>query len=499
MKAQRKFDWGSFACAILAWQAPQPAPAGADASRLAAPPVQALAELRQRIDTFLRGAVERGFHGSVLVRRGGDLVLDAGYGLRDREKGLPNGPQTVHAIGSITKQFTAAAVLELAEQKKLSVGDPLERHFKDVPEDKRGITLHQLLTHSAGFPGAIGDDYAPVEREEFVRLALATPLRFAPGSAYEYSNVGYSLLGAIVEQSSGKSYEAFLQEALLAPAGLTHTGYSAPDWTQHELAIGYAKGGARWGTMLDKPWAKDGPFWHLRCNGGLLSTTHDMLRWVDALEQHEVLQPESVRAMFAPHVAEGEGAQSHYGYGWAIFPTRRGTRLITHNGGNGVQFADVLHFADEGVSIVLLSNASARGMQDMAWEIGRACFDPAYEPRLPKPARQLPGLPAGAVGERLQALSTLIGSAPAEADLRRWLEANLGPGFLSDFGMQQHLAVFQRLIRDIGAHRIDGVQDLGEEEFELRLVADGERGTFRLRMQLRPSDARIAGMAVERE
>ncbi len=455
--------------------------------------------LHARADAFLQRVADAGFHGSVLVVRDDRTILDKGYGLRDRERGLPNTPDTVHAIGSITKQFTAAAILKLQELGKLELQDPLARHLPGVPADKAAITLHQLLTHSAGFPGAIGDDYAPVGRDEFVQLAFATPLGFEPGAGYEYSNVGYSLLGAVVELASGQGYEPFLHDQLLQPAGLALTGYQTPDWSAAELAVGYDKRGERWGTMLDHPWAPDGPWWHLRCNGGLLSTTHDLLAWTEILQRHAVLGPDSVRQMLAPHVEEGPGAGSHYGYGWAVFRTPRGTRLITHNGGNGIQFADVLWYADEGLFIALMSNASARGMQDLAWEIGRMAFDPDYEPQPPQPPRTLPGPPDGPVGERLRALSAVFASGSDDAALTAWLQANLGPGFLQDVPLERHLAVFRQLCADIGANRIESLEQLGPEEYVLRLRSERDRAVHRLQVQLRPTDARIGGLGADRE
>ncbi len=462
------------------------------------PTEEAAGEIGARVDAYLQRAAKAGFHGSILVLRGTEALLEKGYGLRDRDAGLANGPDTVHAIGSITKQFTAAAILKLEEQGKLSVQDPIAKHLPGVPEDKSAITLHHLLTHSAGFPGAIGDDYAPVGREEFVELAMQVPLGFAPGTGYAYSNVGYSLLGAIVERVSGQGYERFLKEELLDPAGLRHTGYKLPDWSKAELAVGYDKRGERWGSMLEHPWAEDGPYWHLRCNGGLLSTNRDMLTWLAALRSHKVLGVASVEKMFTPHVAEGEGALSHYGYGWALFTTRRGTRLITHNGGNGVQFADLLCFADEDLAISLMSNASPRGMQDLAWEVGRMVLEPGYEPRLAEPARKLAGLPAGASGERLRGLSALIASAPDDAALGNWLRENLGPGFLEQVPMERHVEVFRRLCNDIGEHRIEAVEQEGPEDFLLHLRSGRDAGLYVLHVQLRPADARIGGLAVER-
>lgn len=449
----------------------------------------------QRIDTLMQQALTNGFNGSLLVLRDGVALIDTGYGLRDREARLPNTPATVHAIGSITKQFTAACVLKLQEQGRLNVQDGMAKYLPGVPPDKQGITLHHLLTHSAGFPGALGDDNEPIDGGAFTKLAMAAPLEFEPGSGYNYSNVGYSLLGLIVEQVSGMALERFLQDELLEPAGLLHTGYRMPDWSKDALAIGYRKDGTRWGTMLDHPTVNGGPGWHLRGNGGMLSTTHEMASWVDALRSGKVLSKASTDAMFTEHVPEGGG--SFYGYGWALFKTQRGTRLITHNGGNGVQFADVLWYADEGVTIVLMSNASPRGMQDLAWEVGRTLLIPGHMPELPGKSTALEGVPNGPLGDRMKAFSTVVGATGTDAELEAWFGENFGPGFLNDIPMEQHLSAFKRMRADIGANTITGVEQLGPEEYALLITSSKTGNRFRVMMQLRPSDARIAGLGVE--
>ncbi|MCP4899458.1 MAG: beta-lactamase family protein, partial [bacterium] len=177
------------------------------------------------ISDYLKRLEKLGFAGSVVIARGGVPLLASGYGLADRERDIPWTPSTVSTIGSITKQFTGALILSLAEDGKLSVEDPITRYFDPVPEDKRGITLYQLLTHSSGIVDLDGaDDWDPIDREEFVRRAMAQELAFEPGSSYEYSNAGFSLLGAIIEQLTGLSYEQYLRRRLLLPAGMYETG-----------------------------------------------------------------------------------------------------------------------------------------------------------------------------------------------------------------------------------------------------------------------------------
>ena len=318
-----------------------------------------------RIHEYLTRATAFGFSGSVLVAREGEVVLHAGYGEADRDAGVPVTPETVFDIGSITKQFTAAAILALEEEGKLRVEDPISRFFDEVPADKRAITVHHLLTHSSGLRRGFGGDYQRMPRDSLVRLVLDSELLWAPGTRFRYANAGYSLLGAIVEKLSGHSYEGYLSEALFGAAGLERTGYVGPDWSKERVAVGY-RAGERWGTPLDHAWAEDGPWWKLRANGGLLSSAGDLYRWHRALETEGVLTAASREKLFSPYVPENEGGTSHYGYGWAITPTDRGTRLVWHNGGNGVFFANFRRYVDEDVVVIFLTNDMANAQVEPA-------------------------------------------------------------------------------------------------------------------------------------
>lgn len=320
-----------------------------------APAKRSDAELRQEVDRLMTRLESFGFSGALLVARDGRIVLEKGYGFADREKGVPFTAGTVFCVGSITKQFTAAAILKLEMEGKLKVTDPISKYFDGVPEDKREITLHHLLTHSAGLLDLLGDDYDEMPRDRLVKEALASKLLWPPGPWYRYSNLGYSLLAVVVEKVSGQPYETFLQEHLLKPAGLTLTGYRGPKWELATLARGYSRRGD-WGTMLDHPWAPDGPWWNLRGNGGILSTLGDLYKWHQALEGEAILSKEAKAKYQAPHVPEGGG--THYGYGWSIAKTSRGTTLVSHNGGNGIFAADFHRYVDEGVVIIISSSRS---------------------------------------------------------------------------------------------------------------------------------------------
>lgn len=338
----------------------------------AAGPAAVQGVLGEKLDLYMTRLEGFGFAGALLVAKDGQVVLHKGYGLADRKSRAPFAAETVFDIGSITKQFTAAAILKLEMQGKLQVTDPISKYFDGVPEDKKGITLHHLLTHSAGVPDGFGGDYEEAPRDEVVKKALAAKLLWPPGGGYQYSNAGYSLLGAIVEIASGKPYEAYLQENLFKPAGMTKTGYRVASWEAGTIARGF-QGEEDWGTPLDHAWAPDGPWWNLRANGGILSTVGDLYKWHQALEGEAILSKEAKAKLFAPHVREGED-DSHYGYGWAIAKTPRGTRLVWHSGGNGIFAADFHRYVEEGLVIAIGSNQSDFPSTRVSWEVSRLAF-----------------------------------------------------------------------------------------------------------------------------
>ncbi|HEX6385166.1 MAG TPA: serine hydrolase domain-containing protein, partial [Anaerolineae bacterium] len=227
-------------------------------------------ELGGRLDKYLTRVTPFGFSGALLVASGGEVVLNKGYGLAIRDEDVANTAETVFSLGSITKQFTAAAIVKLEMQGRLSTADFISDYFDGVPDDKSAVTLHHLLTHTAGVINYTGEDYEMAQRDETVQKVLAAPLAFAPGARYQYSNAGYSLLAAVVELVSGQRYEQFLHDHLFRPAGMRFTGYRLPDWDQRVVAHWYT-GDNDFGTPLDKPY----PSWNLLGNGDMLSTTDD--------------------------------------------------------------------------------------------------------------------------------------------------------------------------------------------------------------------------------
>ncbi|MCA9942888.1 MAG: beta-lactamase family protein [Anaerolineales bacterium] len=306
-------------------------------------------ELGLRLDDYLSRMTPFGFSGAMLLAKDGQIVLNKGYGLANRAKGLPNTAQTVFSTGSISKQFTAAAIMKLEMLGKLHTSDPLPKFFPGVPADKANITLHQLLTHTAGIINYSGEDFVMADKEETVLKILAAPLRFEPGTEYAYSNAGYSLLAAIVEQAGQRPYEQFLHEQLLAPAGLQHTGYRLPDWSKMNVAHWY-NGRSDFGTTLDKPY----PSWNLLGNGGILSTTLDMFCWHQALLGDEILSDAAKQKLYTPDFHD-------YAYGWRVVETEYG-RCLQHNGASSFGSSALFRrYIDANVVLVLFCNQDYNG------------------------------------------------------------------------------------------------------------------------------------------
>jgi len=333
--------------------------------------------LGARAAQYLSRLAPFGFSGAVLVAQDGRVVLQKGYGLANRESRTPYTADTISTIGSITKMFTAAAILKLEMQGQLHVEDPIAKYLPDVPSDKSAITIHQLLTHTAGLRADYGGrDSDPVSRDDLVKLVLTTPLASAPGARHEYSNEGYSLLGAIVERVSRQSYEQYLRENILKPAGMNDTGYVLPRWSPEQVAHGYTEADD-WGTMREKGWREDGPGWYLKANGGLHSTVGDLYKWHLALQGDTVLSAAAREKYTKPYVAEGPQARSFYAYGWAVFTTPRKTTLVAHNGGNGVFAADFRRYIDEKTVVIAMSNGEVPAI-DLTPVLDAICFDQPF-------------------------------------------------------------------------------------------------------------------------
>lgn len=322
-------------------------------------------DLAQRLEAFLSQAAGSGFAGSVLVARGGEVLLHKGYGFSDRQRKLRVEAETPFWVASISKQFTAAAILKLAEQGRLSLEDPISRYFPAVPEDKRGITIHHLLSHTAGFRQVYAAD-GIADRGEAVKAVLGQALAHPPGQGFTYANDNYSLLAALVEIVSGSPYESYLRESLFSPAGMARTGFWG-EATASPVAEIHGK--------VDESSRK--PNWGFRGGTGIYSTTGDLYRWFEALQDGRVLAPESRRELLSPQVPVS--AEVKAAYGWFGSTTPRGTRSIWTRGSESFGHNAVLFtYPEEKTVVIVASNAGERGgmaaARSLAEEIEKIVF-----------------------------------------------------------------------------------------------------------------------------
>ena len=324
-------------------------------------------ELAARITEFLGQQAAAGrFSGSVLVARGDEVVLSQGFGLADREQGIANTSQTPFRIASMTKAVTAMAIMQLSEQGLLSVDDPICDYLSDCPEAWRPITIHHLLTHTSGLQGFIDVPSllqleSPTAADQ-IRLLAQSPLMFDPGAGFAYSNAGYSLLGLIVEQVSGRPYADFVRQNILAPLGMTSSGFGLdPDGA----AVGYSNAF----QTADNDW-----MWAIDPAGGMYSTVEDMQRWARALTEAQLVSGETMAQIFTPYVTANFGDGGQYGYGWEISRTH-GRPSIRHGGAVPGFDSHIALFPEDDLTVILLSNMEAVGTWTLSdilakWALG---------------------------------------------------------------------------------------------------------------------------------
>ncbi|MDC1162049.1 serine hydrolase [Tenacibaculum sp.] len=335
--------------------------------------------LERKIDNYLKAGVTHGFSGAILIAKEGNIILNKGYGMANKEKQIPFKTNTISTIGSVTKQFTATAILKLVKFNKVKITDPISKFFNNLPNDKKDITLHQLLTHTAGFIDVIGNgDFDDIPMKRFFKTIFATKLLHEPGSKYAYSNSGYSILARIIEIASGQEYESFLNKHLFKPAGMNQTGYFIPKWNKDLIATGYLHNIRNVGTMISR-FQKSGKIsWVLKGNGGINSTTEDMYKWHNALKTNKILSKSLFNMQTTAHVRMYSHRPYYYGYGWAVRNSDRNTKIISHNGGNAIFFHDNLWLPKEDVVIMLFTNANSKEVE-VAWNIEKMIFNKDHQ------------------------------------------------------------------------------------------------------------------------
>lgn len=329
-------------------------------------------QIQAKVDAYMNATLRFDrFSGSILVARNGQPIVSKGYGSANIELGVPNTPQTVYRLGSITKQFTSMAIMMLQERGKLSVNDPICKFLSDCPAIWQPITIKHLLTHTSGIqnytdlPNFLKTSVLPTDSAQMIALLKDKPLLFSPGEKFAYCNSGYFFLGTIIEKLSGKTYANFLQENIFGPLGMKSTGYDDPLRIIKNRASGYAS---------EKNEIVNAPFLDMTvpyAAGSLYSTTGDLLIWDQALYTEKLVSKKSLAEIFTPF-------KGGYGYGWGI-GNKFNHSVISHGGGINGFVTQISRYPDDKVTVIVLSNLQAASPGKIANDLAAIVFGAPYE------------------------------------------------------------------------------------------------------------------------
>ncbi len=333
--------------------------------------------IADEIERYMKSAVElEKFTGSILIARDGKPIVSKGYGLANVELDAPNNPDTVFRLASVSKQFTAAAIMLLQERGKLSVNDPACKYLAECPPVWQPITIRHLLTMTHGLPNVSALELGPlrglpVPHDQWLEAMRKKPLLYEPGGKFQYLNAGYTLLGYIIERASGKSYGEFLKENIFTPLGMKRTDYEDPLRIIKNRATGYKQ--LPGDPITNVPYRE---IIRMYSAGGIYSTTEDLLRWDQALYTDKLLSKKSVEEMFTPFrdMQPGRG----YAYGWWT-SQMFGRRRIAH-GGNATGF--ITYFArypEDRVTVIVLSNNQSGSAGKINDVLSAITFGQPYE------------------------------------------------------------------------------------------------------------------------
>jgi CubicO group peptidase (beta-lactamase class C family) len=294
---------------------------------------------------------------AIIAVRDGRTVLRKAYGMADLELGVSLQPDMVFRIGSMTKQFTAVAILMLAEEGKLAVSDPITKFLPEYPTGGKTISVEHLLTHTSGIksytdmPDFLANLRKDYKVQELIDHFKDQPLEFEPGEQYKYDNSGYFLLGAIIEKASGMAYEAFLKQRIFDVVGMPQTSLDSTSRVIPRRARGYAKTGETWTNAdwisMTQPYAA----------GAIVSTVDDLAKWDAALYTGKLLRPETLEKAVTPHRLK-DGKPVEYGYGWQPGEWE-GFSVVQHGGGINGFVSMGVRVPERKVYVAVLSNRTA--------------------------------------------------------------------------------------------------------------------------------------------
>jgi CubicO group peptidase (beta-lactamase class C family) len=329
-------------------------------------------EMQQKMDALVAAYVgNKKFNGTVLVAQKGNILYDKGYGYSNAENKVLNSPASIFQIGSITKQFTAAIIMQLQQEKKLSLQDKLSKYFKGFANGDK-ITIEHLLTHTSGLYNYTedstvmnGDVTKHYSRDELISLFLKYPSDFEPGSKWNYSNTGYLMLGYIIEKVTGKPYEKVVRERILQPLNMSHSGFDFTNLKSTDKTKGYfdlSGSEVKPAPIVDSTIAYSA--------GALYTTTSDLYKWDRAIYSDKILKPESWKQVFTPY-------KSKYGYGWGI-DSLYGQPIVSHSGGIHGYSSYILRFPQEELVVIVFDNSSSGSLNPMAKSLAAIVLNKPY-------------------------------------------------------------------------------------------------------------------------
>ncbi len=311
---------------------------------------QPVVKQQSQLNAYFNFLNNAGFSGQVLVAEKGKLLYRKDFGYANKETLYPVSSTTSFNIGSLTKQFTATAILLLEQDGMLSTSDTLGKFWDTLSAEKKAISIHQLLTHTGGFQRQAFPTADIVSKNELLNKIFTEPLQRKPGTSFQYSNAGYEVLAAIIEKISGLPYKDFIRKKFIIPYGLTHTYFNTDDLfnLNHKIAIGYNE----W-KEINYP-VVDLVNWNNTGASNILSTDNDMYNWFSLITSDKILSAVQTRKLFTPFTKTGE--EEEYGYGWYITKTDDDKKLIYHGGDLSGFHSELLYYPENNRVVYIITN-----------------------------------------------------------------------------------------------------------------------------------------------
>lgn len=307
---------------------------------------QTLAHLNEYL-IFLNNA---GFSGQILVAEKSKVICNQSFGFANKETMYPITSATSFNIGSLTKQFTATAIMWLEQNDKLSTSDTLGKFWETLTPDKKSITIHQLLTHTSGFGREVFKSSEPISKDDLLNQIFSSKLLNTPGTLFQYSNSGYEVLAAIVEKVSGIPFKEFIRQKFIIPYNFNDTYFNTDSLIgiDHKIAFGYNE----WKQVSNS--LSQSTNWSTTGASNILSTMEDLFKWFSLVHSEKILNPVETSRLFSSFVKTDEDEE--YSYGWYSTKTSAGKQLIYHGGDIKGFHSEFRYYPEEDRVIIILTN-----------------------------------------------------------------------------------------------------------------------------------------------